>query len=63
MPRLIVAALLLLLSAPNLARAQGPRVGDVVDYTFTRPLGNAKGVSSLSDLRGRPVLIEFWEPT
>lgn len=34
--------------------------GEVVSYTFRAPPVNALGVGSLADLRGRPVLIEFW---
>jgi hypothetical protein len=36
-------------------------VGDAkTNYTFHQPPVNALGVKGLSDLRGKPVLIEFW---
>lgn len=35
-------------------------VGQELTYTFRSPLLNGKGVKSLEDLRGRPVLFEFW---
>jgi len=35
-------------------------VGDKVDYKFRSPLVNAMGVTSFADLRGKPVLVDFW---
>jgi hypothetical protein len=29
-------------------------------YTFARPVHNGMGLSSLSELQGKPVLVEFW---
>jgi hypothetical protein len=55
---LAAAALLLGLAAPP--APQGVGVGEEVAYTFrTAPL-NAMGVTSLADLRGKPVVVEFW---
>jgi hypothetical protein len=38
----------------------GVKVGDLVNYKFREPPMNAGGVQSMQDLRGTPVLIEFW---
>ncbi len=35
-------------------------VGDKVDHKFRTPLVNALGVTSFADLRGKPVLVDFW---
>jgi len=35
-------------------------VGDSADYTFGKPLANGMGITSLAELRGKPVLVEFW---
>jgi hypothetical protein len=34
--------------------------GDRPEYTFKNPLENGMGVMSLQDLRGKPLLVEFW---
>ncbi|MBL8861316.1 MAG: hypothetical protein JNK02_04815 [Planctomycetes bacterium] len=53
---------LALLTVATLALA--PRaaagVGDTPSYTFRQPPVNAMGVKSLEDLRGKPVLVDFW---
>jgi hypothetical protein len=38
----------------------GVKVGDLVNYKFREAPLNAGGVQSMQDLRGTPVLIEFW---
>lgn len=39
---------------------KGAQIGDVIDYTFqSEPIGRA-GIASMGDLRGKPVLIDFW---
>ncbi len=38
----------------------GPEVGSVIDFKFSTPPLNSDGMKSLAELRGRPVLIEFW---
>jgi len=44
-----------------LSVAQGAAAdGDTPTYTFRDSLLNGRGVQSLEDLRGRPVLVEFW---
>lgn len=48
-------ALAATLLAP-LARAGG----DAVNYKFQKAPVNAMGVTSFEDLRGKPVLIDFW---
>ena len=35
-------------------------VGDTPEYKFRKAPVNALGVTSLSDLRGKPVLVDFW---
>jgi hypothetical protein len=30
------------------------------NYTFRTPPANSQGMKSLADLRGKPVLIDFW---
>ena len=45
----------------GLAAAQGQAAdGETPSYTFRESLLNGRGVQSLEDLRGRPVLVEFW---
>jgi cytochrome oxidase Cu insertion factor (SCO1/SenC/PrrC family) len=34
--------------------------GERAEYSFRVPLDNGRGVMSLEDLRGKPVLIDFW---
>jgi hypothetical protein len=41
------------LSAPLLA-------GEAVEHTFRATPENGRGITSMADLRGRPVLIDFW---
>lgn len=36
------------------------RVGERASYTFRTPPLNSAGIKSLDELRGRPVLIDFW---
>ena len=38
----------------------GVKVGDTVQYKFCDPVLNGPGLKSLQDLRGTPILIEFW---
>ena len=35
-------------------------VGDVASYTWHAPLMNGMGLTSLDELRGKPVLLDFW---
>lgn len=57
--RLSVAAPALLLSVLPLTAGGLNAQGAVEDHTFNSGLV-LDGVKQLSDLRGRPVLIEFW---
>lgn len=34
--------------------------GDTPEYSFRAPIQNGMGAKSLVDLRGKPVLVEFW---
>ncbi len=47
----------LVLALPALT---APAAGEGAQYTFARAPVNARGIESLDDLRGRPVLLEFW---
>jgi len=40
--------------------ADGDGEGKTARYKFRQPLDNGRGVSSLEELRGKPVLIDFW---
>lgn len=35
-------------------------VGDTASFSFRGPLVNGMGLKSLEDLRGKPVLVDFW---
>lgn len=39
---------------------QGVEPGETVTYTFRTPPLESRGVTSLDDLRGKPVVVEFW---
>ncbi|MBL8843648.1 MAG: hypothetical protein JNL90_19155 [Planctomycetes bacterium] len=56
-----VAAVVLAFGATVPAMAQGvAQVGAKQSYTWQQPLVNGRGVKSLADLQGRPVVVEFW---
>ena len=38
----------------------GLEIGEAPAFTFRAPLTNGMGVANLEDLRGKPVLVEFW---
>ena len=44
------------------APAQGltVNIGDHPEYTFRKAPFNSRGVQNLQDLRGKPLLIDFW---
>lgn len=46
--------------AAGVAWAGGVQVGDTLKFSFRRPVFEGPGVKSSEDLRGRPVLYEFW---
>ena len=52
---LAVAALGAIAAAPR-ARSGG----ESASYTFRTPPVNSMGVKSMAELRGKPVLIDFW---
>ena len=43
-----------------LPRSGEVSVGDEVSYQFRSPVLNGMGMDELADLRGKPVLVEFW---
>jgi len=53
----LVASLALGLEPSPLAPTE---VGSTVSYEFRSPVVNGMGLRSLDDLRGKPVLVEFW---
>jgi hypothetical protein len=50
----------LVASAAALAFAANRAGDEVIDYTFSKAPVNSRGVASMADLRGKPVLIDFW---
>jgi len=50
----------LALTSFALLRPAPPVEGRVVDYRFTDAPVNAMGIKSLAELRGKPVLVDFW---
>ena len=52
--------------ATNAATAAAPVQGEGIEigahpkFTFRQPILNGMGAKSLSDLRGKPTLIDFW---
>jgi hypothetical protein len=50
-----MAAAALVVALAPLARA-----GDAVNYKFSKPPVNSLGITSFEELRGKPVLIDFW---
>lgn len=55
---LAVAALLLASALPS--SPAGVAVGDAVAYSFRGAPLDGMGVTSLADLQGKPVVVEFW---
>ncbi len=53
-------ALLCLTVAASAALPGGVKIGDSVQYQFREAPFNAGGLKTLQDLRGTPILIEFW---
>lgn len=53
-----------LCAAPSAQAASAPvALGAVPEYVFRTPLIRATGQSRLSDFRGQPVLVQFWNST
>jgi hypothetical protein len=52
---LALALLGTLAPAPRAARG-----GESSNYRFSSPPANSMGVKGMADLRGKPVLIDFW---
>lgn len=61
-PNLVRASAVLCLTfvTTSLAPPGVIRVGDLARYKWRAPLVNGLGVTSLEDLRGKPVLVDFW---
>ncbi|HIG87681.1 MAG TPA: hypothetical protein EYQ25_11605 [Planctomycetes bacterium] len=59
-----LAGLTLVCSAFNFnsgSRAlENVKVGDQIDKTFSKAPADSFGVKSFKDLRGTPILVEFW---
>ena len=56
----MAAALGAALSASFSVPAGIVKTGDVPQYTWRTPLVNGMGVTSLEELHGKPVLLDFW---
>lgn len=56
-----IALASLALTARPLPCVENVELGDHPDYRFRAPLINGLGVEQLSDLRGWPVLVQFWD--
>lgn len=58
-----IAAIAVAFASAGTASAQQDRVAKVgakMSYSWQKPLTNGQGVKSLADLKGRPVVVEFW---
>ncbi len=55
MQRTLITSLTVLAAATSLVAQD-----DAVSYTFQTPPMNGQGLRSLDELRGTPVLVEFW---
>lgn len=54
----LLAGALTMLASP--AGAQAAEVGAKPNYSFRETPTNGMGIKNLKELRGKPVLIEFW---
>jgi hypothetical protein len=52
-----LAALAVTLASAGVSNANA---GDSPSYRFQKPPVNSMGVKSMAELRGKPVLIDFW---
>ncbi len=57
---LAAAALALPLLSASFAQDNKISVGSAPEYTFREAPTNAMGTKALKDMRGKPVLVEFW---
>jgi hypothetical protein len=55
-----IPALVALSIAASVPAPGGVKVGDLVQHQFREAPLNGGGIKTLQDLRGTPVLIEFW---
>jgi len=58
--RSFALCLTILAGASSALSGNAPGSGGPAKYTFRDPPLNSLGVKSLADLRGKPVLIDFW---
>jgi hypothetical protein len=58
--KLRMTALLTVSLLASAALPGGVKVGDLVQHQFREPLLNGGTLKSLGDLRGTPILIEYW---
>ncbi len=57
---LAAAALALPLLSASFAQSKTISVGSTPSYSFREAPTNAMGTKALKDMRGKPVLVEFW---
>lgn len=55
-----VAAVGVLAAASRTPVQEAVEVGETLDHSFRNAPINSLGVKSLKELRGKPVLVEFW---
>ena len=48
------------LALAGAAFASNRPAGEKVDYSFRAEPINSKGIKSMADLRGKPVVVDFW---
>ena len=67
MKRLLPSLLAIMVVVPAIVGATVPtatqsavEIGDEVNYAFRSAPVNAMGIKGLDELRGKPVLVEFW---
>lgn len=60
LPFLALAAVFAAGATTWLASSTTPAPAASIEYTFREAPLNSLGVKSFSELRGRPVLVEFW---
>lgn len=59
-PVALSGALTVGLLSSRSAAPEAVQIGDTPSHNFREPLVNGTGLKSLEDLRGKPVLLDFW---
>ena len=56
----LLSATTLLLAVSALTPNARAGDGDAVSYKFSKPPVNSMGIAGMEDLRGKPIIIDFW---